>query len=206
LGLIESIHEFGAFLMTQAISQEQHLYTPEEYLDLEVDAEFRSEYDNGAITPMTGGTTNHNQIIGNLYLALSMALRRQDYRIFFTDVKVWIPKSIKFRYPDIMVISGEPEYYMNRKTTVTNPQIIIEVLSESTEEFDREDKFRLYQSIPSFQEYLLIDQSQIAINHFYKTQPKHWQIDQFDDQDTEIKLKSIDVTLSISDIYDKVTF
>lgn len=191
--------------MTQATVQEQRLYTPEEYLNLEVDAEFRSEYDNGVITPMTGGTTDHNQLCINCVLALTLSLKGQPYRAFMGDVKVWVPASQKFRYPDVMVTAGEPEYYQNRKTTVTNPQIIIEVLSNSTEEFDREDKFRLYQSIPSFQEYLLIDQSQIAIDHFYKTQPKHWQIDQFDDQDTEIKLKSIDVTLSIAEIYDKVT-
>lgn len=192
--------------MTQATAQEQRLYTPEEYLDLETKADGRSKYDNGAITPMTGGTTNHNQLAGNLYLALSLTLKKQNYRVFFADVKVWIPASKKFRYPDVMVIAGEPEYYLDRKTTVTNPQIIIEVLSESTEEFDREDKFRLYQSIPTFQEYLLIDQSQIAIDHFYKTQPKHWNIDQFDQQDTEIKLRSIDVILPIADIYEKVQF
>jgi Uma2 family endonuclease len=202
---------FGAFLMTQATTScsgatAQRLYTPEEYLDLEVNAEFRSEYDNGAITPMTGGTANHNRICRNLCTALTIGLRGQRFEVFIADLKVWVPTSQKFRYPDVMVIAGEPEYYQNRTTTVTNPQIIVEVLSESTEEFDREDKFRLYQSIPSFQEYLLIDQSQIAIDHFYKTQPKHWQIDQFDDQDTEIELKSIDVTLSIADIYDKVTF
>lgn len=191
----------------------QRLYTLEEYLNLETNAEFRSEYDNGVITPMTGGTTDHNQLCINCVLALTLSLKGQPYRAFMGDVKVWIPQSAKFRYPDVIVTAGEPEHYQNRKTTVTNPQIIIEVLSESTGEFDpcgiceaaREDKFRLYQSIPSFQEYLLIDQSQIAIDHFYKTQPKHWRIDQFDDQDTEIKLKSIDVTLSIAEIYDKVT-
>jgi Uma2 family endonuclease len=203
----------GGFLMTQAntlcseaTAQKQRLYTPEEYLDLEAKAEFRSQYGNGVITPVTGGTTNHNRICRNLCTALSIGLKGQDAEVFIADVKVWIPTSSKFRYPDVMVITGEPQYYENRKTTITNPQVIIEVLSDSMEEFDREDKFRLYQSIPAFQEYLLIDQNQIAIDHFYKTQPKHWQIDQFDDQDTEIKMKSIDVTLSISDIYEKVQF
>jgi Uma2 family endonuclease len=85
--------------MTQAIAQEQRLYTPEEYLDLEVGAELRSEYDNGVMTPMTGSTLDHNQISGNCYLALNLALRKQDYRICFADMKVWIPKSSKFRYP-----------------------------------------------------------------------------------------------------------
>jgi Uma2 family endonuclease len=184
----------------------QRLYTPEEYLDLEANAEFRSEYDNGVITPVTVGTTDHNQLCINCVLALTLSLKEQPYRAFMGDVKVRIPQSVKFRYPDVLVTAGEPEYYLNRKTTVTNPQIVIEVLPDSTEEFAGEDKFRLYRSIPTFQEYLLIDQSQIAIDHFYKTQPKHWQIDQFDDQDTEIELKSIDLTLSIADIYDKVTF
>lgn len=192
--------------MTQAIAQEQRLYTPEEYLDQEAHAEFKSRYDDGVITLMTGGTTNHNRICRNLCTALSIGLRGQDFEVFISDVKVWIPSSKKFRYPDLMVIAGEPEYYMNRKTTVTNPQIIIEVLSDSTEEFDREDKFNLYKSIPTFQEYLLIDQNRTAIDHFYKTQPKHWQIDQFDEQDTEINLRSINVTLQISEIYDKVKF
>jgi Uma2 family endonuclease len=103
-----------------------------------------------------------------------------------------------------MVIAGQPEYYKNRKTTITNPQVIIEVLSDSTAEFDRGSKFRLCQSISTFQEYLLIDQSQIAIDHFYKIQPKRWQIDQYDRQDMDIKLQSIDVTLSIAEIYEKV--
>ncbi|MBD2080818.1 Uma2 family endonuclease [Leptolyngbya sp. FACHB-17] len=195
------------------MAQEQRLYTPEEYLDLEATTEFRSEYDNGVITTMTGGTTNHNRICRNLCTALTIGLKGQNFEVFISDVKVWIPNSQKLRYPDLMVIAGEPEYYLNRKTTVTNPQVVIEVLSDSMEEFDREDRLKLYQSISSFQEYLLIDQNQIAIDHFYKTQPKHWQIDQFDDQDTEIQLRTlrgaelpVEATLLIADIYEKVQF
>lgn len=193
-------------LCSEATVQERQLYTPEEYLDAEAKAEFRSEYSNGVIKPLTGGTTNHNRISRNLCTALTIGLRGQDAEVFIADVKVWVPDSRKFRYPGVMVITGEPQYYKDRKTAITNPQLIIEVLSDSTEEFDREDKFRLYQSIPTFQEYLLIDQNQIAIDHFYKTKPKQWQIDQFDAQDTQIQLKSVEVTLSIAEIYDKVTF
>jgi Uma2 family endonuclease len=191
----------------QAISsQEERLYTPEEYLGLEENAEFRSEYDDGRITPMTGSTTNHNRISLNASIALSIGLKGQNFEIFMADIKLWIPQSRKFRYPDVMVISGQSEYYKNRKTTVTNPQVIIEVLSDSTEEFDRGNKFNLYKSIPTFREYILIDQERISIDQFYKTGIKSWSITQYDEQDSEIELRSLDLKLQIADIYDKVEF
>ncbi|MCU0552872.1 MAG: Uma2 family endonuclease, partial [Leptolyngbya sp. Prado105] len=182
------------------------LFTPEEYLDLEADAEFRSHYDAGLITPKSSGTVHHNLICGNCCCLLNQALRQQSYELFVIDIKVWIPQFKKVRYPNLMVIFGKPEFYKNYKTAIANPQVIIEVLPDSAAKLDRKDKFKLYQSIPTFQEYLLIDQNQIAIDHFYKTKPKQWQIDQFDAQDTQIHLKSVDVTLSIAEIYEKVTF
>ena len=178
-------------------------FTPEEYLDLEADAEFRSHYDAGIITPKPGGTVNHNRICGNCLCLLSLALKGQDYEVFAIDLKLWIPKHQKFRYSNLMVIAGEPEFYKDYKTAISNPQIIIEVLPET---FEQENKFNLYKSISTLQEYLSIDQNRIAIDHFYKTQPKHWQIDQFDEQDTEIQLRSVDVKLAIADLYDKVQF
>ncbi|BAU11189.1 hypothetical protein LEP3755_16820 [Leptolyngbya sp. NIES-3755] len=137
------------------------LFTPEEYLDLEAGAKFRSDYDAGIITPKSGGTLDHNRICGNFLCLLSLALKAQNYEIFAIDIKVWIPTFQKFRYPNLMVIAGEPKFYKNYKT---------------------------------------------AIDHFYKTQPKHWQVDQFDDQDVEIQLRSVDVKLAIADIYDRVQF
>lgn len=194
-------------MTVQAIpSQEQRFYTPEEYLDLEEKAEFRSEYDDGKITPMTGGTTNHNRIARNLCTALTVGLKGQDFEVFVVDIKVWIPNSRKFRYPDLMIVAGKPQYYKNRKTTVTNPQIIVEILSDSTEEFDRGNKFDLYKSIPTFQEYILINQEKVSIDHFYKTGVKSWSIKLYDEQDSEIALQSLDLKLQIAEIYDKVEF
>ncbi|NDJ16848.1 Uma2 family endonuclease [Myxacorys almedinensis] len=203
-------------MTSQTISaQEQGYYTPEEYLELERNAEFRSEYDDGKITPMTGGTTNYNRLSLNCALALSLGLKGQDYSVFMADVKLWLPKSRKFRYPDVMVVAGQVEYYNDRKTTITNPQVIIEVLSDSTEDFDRNGKFTLYQSIPTFQEYILIDQNQIAINQFFKTGHKRWTIDQYDKQDSELVLKSFALKIAISaernsvgtaDLYEKIDF
>ncbi|MBW4421723.1 MAG: Uma2 family endonuclease [Myxacorys californica WJT36-NPBG1] len=194
-------------MTSQAIpAQEQRHYTLEEYLELERNAEFRSEYDNGKITPMTDGTTNHNQISGNSYIALSLGLRRQNFRVFIADVRLWIPTERKFRYPDVMVVAGQPDYYNDRQDTITNPQVIIEVLSDSTEDFDRNGKFTLYQSVPTLQEYILIDQNQIAIHQFFKTGHKRWTIDQYDEQDSELVLKSFDLKIAIADLYEKVDF
>ena len=184
----------------------EKLYTPDEYLDLEEKAEFRSEYSNGRIIPMTGGTTNHNRITRNLCTALTVGLKGQDFEVFVVDVKVWIPNSQKFRYPDLMVVSGQPRYYNDRKTTITNPQVVIEVLSDSTEEFDRDEKFLLYQSLPTFQEYVLIKQDQISITHYYKTGAKSWNIRQYDAQDLELEFRSFDLKVAIADLYEKVEF
>ncbi len=193
--------------MSQAISaQEQRLYTPEEYLALETNAEFRSEYDNGRMIPMTGGTTNHNRISRNLCLALTVGLKGQNFEVFIADMKVWIPGSRKFRYPDVLVVAGEPSYYTSRQTAITNPQVIIEVLSDSTEEFDREEKFTIYQAIPTFQEYILVSQTEIAIYQYHKTGAKRWSIEQLDAQDSEITFQSFDLKVAIADIYEKVEF
>lgn len=193
--------------MTQAIPvQEQRLYTVEEYLDLEDGAEVRSEYDNGQIIEMTGGTIDHNQISGNCYIALSLSLRGQDYRVFMADVKLWIPKFNKATYPDVMVVAGAPEYYLNRRTTITNPSIIIEVLSESTKAYDFNEKLKMYRSIPTLQEHILIDQYKPEIDQYHRVGQKQWSIYSYDEQDTEIAFKSIDLRISIADIYDKVQF
>lgn len=118
----------------------QRYYTPEEYLKLEEAAEYKSEYLDGQIVPMAGGSTNHNRIAGNLYAALNFAFRQQNYEVFITDVRLWIPDKRFYTYPDVMVTAGEPEYYNNRTDTITDPQVIIEVFSDSTQGYDREEK------------------------------------------------------------------
>lgn len=181
-------------------------YSPEAYLAMEEVAEYKSEYHDGQIIPMTGGTTDHNQIAGNLYAALNFALRRQDYRVYLGDVRLWIPGRRRYVYPDVMVIAGQPEYHNNRKDTVTNPQVIVEVLSDSTANYDRGDKFRYYRSIPPFQEYILINQTEMYVEQFYKTATKQWQLNEYDNENTTLMLNSFDFQISFLDIYDKVDF
>ncbi|WP_322742351.1 Uma2 family endonuclease [Gloeocapsopsis crepidinum] len=147
---------------------QQRYYTPEEYLKLEKAAEYKSEYLDGQIVPMAGSSTNHNRIALNLSAAMNFAFRQQNYEVFMGDVRLWIPEKRFYTYPDVMAIAGEPEYYNNRTDTVTNPQVIVEVLSELTQGYDREENCA-YRTIASFQEYLLVDQNSIHIDHFSQT-------------------------------------
>lgn len=185
---------------------QSRIYTPEEYLALEESAEEKSEYHNGQIIPMTGGTTNHNQISLNTSFALIAALRQQDYRVYMADVRLWIPQEQRFTYPDVMVIAGQPEYYNNRKDTVTNPVLIVEVLSESTKEYDRTKKFKAYSTISTFQEYVLIGQTAKSIEQFSKTGNKKWSFRLYDEEDEAIEFTAIDAQVSLNDLYDKVEF
>lgn len=190
------------------------IYTPEEYLALEESAEEKSEYHDGQITPMTGGTIDHNQIVGNFIIALNIALKNQDYRVYFADVRLWIPQEQRFTYPDVMVIAGRPEYYNNRKDTITNPLLIVEVLSELTKTYDREalperyriEKFKAYGTIATFQEYVLISQTAKSIEQFAKIGNKKWSFRLYDEEDEAIEFDSIESQVSLADLYDKVDF
>ncbi|MCP2729256.1 Uma2 family endonuclease [Limnofasciculus baicalensis] len=185
---------------------QQRYYSPEEYLALEEAADDKSEYIDGEIFPMAGGSTNHNQIAGNFYVELSVAFKKLDYRVFMSDVRLWIPKRRIYTYPDVMVVAGEPEYYNNRTDTITNPRVIIEVLSPSTKGYDKSNKFKGYRTIPTFQEYLLIDQTRIYIEHFHKIDERRWDFRDYDESDVAIALSSVSLEISILDIYNKVNF
>ena len=181
-------------------------YTPAEYLELEEKAEYKSEYVDGQIFPMTGGSTNHNTISLNLSSELNFAFKRQDYKVFIGDVRLWIPDKQTYTYPDVMVIEGSPRYYNNRTDTITNPVIIAEVLSKSTQGYDRQAKFIDYRTIPSFQEYLLIDQNRIYVEQYAKTGEKRWELQVYNAEDEIILLSSVSLQVSLKDLYNKVNF
>ncbi|MFM9264139.1 Uma2 family endonuclease [Tychonema sp. BBK16] len=195
-----------AILQVTEQSTAQRYFTPEEYLALEEAAEYKSEYHDGVIIPMTGGTTNHNRISLNMSIALRLALKGLDYDVFMGDVRLWMTKKRIYTYPDVMVIPGKPEYYNNRKDIVMNPQVIIEVLSKSTKAYDRNDKFKFYQTIPTFQEYILIDQSQVYIERYCKLANKRWSYSQYDEEDTTLVFSSFQVEVALADVYEKVDF
>ncbi len=185
---------------------EKRHYTPEEYLALEETAEFKSEYHDGEIIPMTGGTTNHNQIAGNFYAYCKLAMKRQNYQIFIGDVRLGLPRFRRYVYPDVMIIEGKPVYDGSGQTTVTNPLVIIEVLSKSTRNYDKGDKFYFYRSIPEFREYILIDQERYHVEQYAKTAENKWLLTEYDGQEAVLAMTAVSLEIPLVDLYEGVEF
>jgi Uma2 family endonuclease len=181
-------------------------YTPEEYLELEETAEYKSEYRDGEIVPMTGKTTNHNEIALNFCTNFKFNMKGQNYKIYMGDVKLWIPRYRLYTYPDAIVIQGAPVYDGKRTTTVTNPLMILAVLSKSTKNSDKTDKFRFYRSIPDLKEYVLVDQYEYHIEQFTKNAEGQWVLTEYESEDAVLSLKSIQFEISFEDIYAGVNF
>ena len=142
-------------------------FTPDEYRAIEETAEERHEYCNGEIIVMSGGSEVHSAIACNLLIYLGFLLRDTDFRLYNSDLRVWIPEHRCGTYADLMVINGEPEFNGDRTDEILNPLLIVEVLSPSTEGYDRGEKFRKYRSLASFCEYLLVSQAEPYIEQFY---------------------------------------
>jgi Uma2 family endonuclease len=191
--------------MTIAQTKER-TYTPEEYLELEIASETRNEYRNGEIVPMTGGTPNHNEISSILNAILRLSLKGKPYSIFVADQRLWIPAASFHTYPDVMIVPKPIQLQTGRKDTVTNPCFIAEVLSKSTQNYDRSEKFVAYRTIPSFGEYLLISQYSVLVEHHVKTAPDRWLLSEYTDPNTILTLSSFDLQLSIADLYENIEF
>ena len=189
-----------------AQTQETKLYTPEEYLEFEVNSEERHEYINGEVFCVSGESPNHNQIAGNFYAGLNFELKRQPYRVFVTDQRVWIPEKRIYTYPDVVLVQGELQLQEARKDTITNPLMIVEVLSKSTRNYDKDEKFSAYRTIPTFQEYILIDRYMMQIEQYFKTGKNSWTFYEYYDANETVCLNSINFEITLGDIYDKVEF
>jgi len=181
-------------------------YTPQEYLDRELASETRSEYRNGKIFPMTGGTPDHNCISGNLYMALRLFLKRKPYEIFLLDQRLWIPKANVYTYPDVMVASKPRQLQPGRKDTVMNPCFIAEVLSNSTRNYDRGEKFATYRTIDPLREYVLIAQDRIHVEHYIKTATNQWLFSEYDDREISLSFPTFDLNIAIDELYEGVEF
>ena len=190
--------------MVQALATQT--YSPDEYLALEVESLERHEYINGEMVLMTGGTPNHNRIALNLASELRFALKRQPYSIFIADQRLWLPAANIYTYPDVMVMAEPIETMPNRKDTVMNPLLIAEVLSKSTQSYDRIEKFAAYRTMAQFQEYLLLDQSSYSVEQYIKQAPNQWLFVEHKGAEATIALRSVEVELSMADLYDKVEF
>jgi len=188
------------------LETQKFYYTPEEYLEIEEKAEYKSEYHDGEIVPMTGGTTNHNKIALNLAASLKIGLRRKNYDVYIGDVRLWIPRYRQHTYPDVMVIEGQPIYTGTSTTTVMNPMLIAEVLSKSTKNYDQGDKFLYYRSIPEFKEYILIDQYQYHVMQYVKTAESQWSFTELEDESAILSLQTVNFQIELRDLYEQVNF
>ena len=179
-------------------------YTAQEYLKLEEKAKSRNEYLDGKIEPMAGGTPNHNEITGNFYTFLKMALRGTEPKVFMADLRLWIPQYNVYTYPDILVTRGKPILQDNRHDTVTNPWLIVEVLSNSTKNYDQVEKFDFYRSVSGFAEYILVDQYRYFVKQFVKTEDNRWWLKEFQEEDDNLSLVSLGLEIKLEDIYAEV--
>jgi Uma2 family endonuclease len=180
--------------------------TPEEYLAQEVDAQTRSEYRNGEIVPMTGGTPEHNELIRALTVIFSLGLRGQPYQVFLADQRLWIPERNLYTYPDAMIVPRPIELQAGRKDTVTRPIVIAEVLSDSTKAYDRDEKFAAYRTIPTLQEYLLIDQSQPHVEQYVKQGVQQWLFTEHNGLETQFSLAAVPVEISLGELFENLEF
>ncbi|MBE8233046.1 MAG: Uma2 family endonuclease [Endozoicomonadaceae bacterium] len=185
----------------------QHpVVSPEDYLTQEREAEFKSEYLNGDVYAMAGASRNHNQITSNLVVSLGGQLATEPCGVYVSDMKVRTRtlETNKYSYPDVVVTCGEELFEDNQGDVLLNPQIIIEVLSNSTEAYDRGLKFFHYQLIPSLQEYLLVSQHYCRVEHYQRRADKQWVYSEFHQMKDNVPLSTVDCSLKVVDIYRRV--
>ena len=190
-----------------AKSQEKNRMTPEQYLEFERNSEIRHEYFEGEIYAMTGGSLNHNQISTNIVRELGNQLKNSPCRPFASDMRVKVNELEKYIYPDIVVACGniEMEKVMGVETLL-NPVVIIEILSKSTEAYDRGKKFTNYRLLPTFNEYLLVSQNFCQVEKYIRCDDGGWKYFSYEDMGQTFKIESIECELPLSEIYYRVEF
>jgi Uma2 family endonuclease len=181
----------------------QESYSVDEFLRAEDAAESRSEYVDGQIYAMAGGTDSHIQISFNLTKILADKLRDRC-RAYQSEMKVRVEQTNAFYYPDVTLICGEQKFFQGRRDVVENPVLLVEVLSDSTKEYDKNDKFFAYQNIESFMEYLLVSQDKHVIQQYIRQPDGNWKIKATFGIESTLYLESVDVAIPMRDVYDLV--
>ena len=180
--------------------------TPEQYLEIERAAEFKSEYYQGEMFAMSGAQEAHVLITGKTLVQLYNQLGQRPCRVYSNDMRVRVTPVGLYTYPDVVVVCGEPKFLDSEVDVLLNPTVIIEVLSKSTEAYDRGLKFRLYQSLESLAEYLLISSLEVSVE-LYRRQPDGtWNYSSKASLEDSIDLKSVDCHLLLADLYERVAF
>jgi Uma2 family endonuclease len=174
-----------------------------EYLLLEKNSSEKHEYHSGRIVAMAGGTPEHSLISNNIGAALHQSLKGKKCIVYNSDLQVAVSRT-RYVYADGTVVCGKRDFYEDNNNAVKNPTLIVEVLSSSTADYDRNEKLLLYLQIPSFQEYILIRQDIHFVQVFYKQQQGKWEMSMYDNLSQTIHLQSISVDISMIDIYENI--
>jgi Uma2 family endonuclease len=178
--------------------------TPEEYLEQERKAETKSEYYAGQVYVFAGASERHNLIVGNTFAALHAQLRRRPCKAYPSDMRVKVSSAGLYTYPDVVVVCGRAEFEDEENDTLLNPTVIIEVLSKTTEAYDRGRKFEQYRRLPSLADYLLIAQDQAKIEHYTRQSENEWLLSETRGPHDSIQIASIQCTLALDEVYEKV--
>ena len=182
-------------------------YTLEEYFELERKSEERFEFWAGEIFCMSGVSPEHDQIESNLNYHLRAKLAGRGCRVLLANMRIKVPAAPPYRYADLSALCGEPKFEeIGGVGALTNPALVVEILSPSTEAYDRGDKFTHYKSIPSFAEYLLVAQHRPHVTQLVRQDDGSWVYKEFNDLGESLKLSSLDCELSLGEIYQNVSF
>ena len=182
---------------------QKSFYTPEQYLALERQASYKSEYVNGGIFAMAGASREHNQIAFNLAGELHGQLKNRPCLAYINDMRVKVNATGLYTYPDVAALCGELQFEDEQMDTLLNPSVIIEILSPSTEAYDRGDKFAHYRRLPSLMEYVLIAQDKVRVEHYIR-QDRRWVLTELGSLDDKLGLVSIQCEIPLREIYAKV--
>ncbi len=185
---------------------QRKLLTPEEYLAFERESEIRHEYADGQVYAMAGESPNHSRICVNLAREISNQLKGKPREAFSPNMKVRNSSASKFAYPDLTVVCGEPVFHDEFQDVLVNARVIFEVLSPSTEAYDRGRKFLRYQSLETFTDYVLISQEEPWLEHRMRRADGEWTIFSVTGLEHSLHLASIDCTLRLAEVYDRVVF
>lgn len=180
--------------------------TAAEYLARERAAEFKSEFYDGEIFAMAGASLLHNRVSANLSVEIGSQLKKGPCQSFTGDLKVYVERTGNFFYPDLVVVCGPVEVHDGKTDVIVNPTLLVEVLSPSTESFDRGMKFLNYQRIPSLKEYLIVAQDRPLVQRYVRQDDNGWLLTSFEELDATVELKSVPVSISLSDVYDRIEF
>ncbi len=185
-------------------SQPKPFFTPEEYLEIERKSEFRSEYYAGEMFALAGASKQHNLIAGNIFAAFHRQFIARSCNVYQSDMRVKVSATGLYTYPDVVVVCGEEKFDDSHRDLLLNPVVIVEVLSESTEGYDRGKKFEHYQQIESLTEYLLVAQEPYRIERYVRQTAAQWLYTEAHQAEDVVKLETIDCALALKDVYAKV--